>query len=150
MSFGTPFRDCKTKASASGFTRTAFVNAVKPVEDFVSVLGRNAGATILYFDAGGKRISSQDANCDLSVARRILDCIVHQVDYDLAQDDAVGSDLNGIVSLQRQRLAFFFCEYFEKKRSVPDQREKAVRSLFQPDLAGIRTGDCQETLNKAA
>jgi hypothetical protein len=139
--FGAPLSDRETKASAAGFTRTTFVNAIKAVENFFPVLGRNAGTTIFDLDTGSKRISSQDANHDMSVARRILDGIVHKIDNHLTQDYAVGSHANGIVSLKRQRLAFFFGEDVEEKRSFLDQREKTGRRLCQRDLAGIRTGD---------
>jgi hypothetical protein len=52
--FGSPFGDRQTQADAPGFARTAFVDAVKPVEDFVPMLRRNARTGILYLDAGGR------------------------------------------------------------------------------------------------
>ena len=89
VSFGSPFGDRQTQARAPTFARTAFIDAVKAVEDSLPVFRGNARAAILYFDASIRRIRSRHSNRDASLLRRVFDGIIQKVDEDLSQDHTV-------------------------------------------------------------
>ena len=86
------FGDGESQASAAGFARTGFIDAIEALEETREVLGGNAGAEILYaeFDRMRNHAGTED---DASAGGSVFQGIVDQVREDLVDGFAVGQNV---------------------------------------------------------
>src|SRR5487761_1826968 len=96
------------------------INPVEALEDFLRVLCRYPWTAIFYFNLCfvGRRL---DTDFYTATGGRVFHCIVDEIDQHLTQDEQVGGDGDGWISLNSDGLLFLFGQDFKKGRGLSRQ-----------------------------